>query len=218
MDKLVFVKNKEVVTDSLTVAHVFKKRHDNVIRDIRTLECSTEFSLLNFKESNYEVRGKEYPMFYITQDGFSFLVMGYTGKKAAEFKEKYISAFRKMEKQLKEPRVLSEKEQLIASMKLSLDTSEELSDVKEKVTNLESRFNNELKLSHGQATSLNHAVKKRVERLWNEGITGSLETKQQMYSNIYSQLYRAFNAPTYREVRRLDFEESLQWVRSWRPI
>ncbi|MFD1416839.1 Rha family transcriptional regulator [Oceanobacillus jeddahense] len=215
---LVYIKNKEVVTDSLTISEVFNKNHKDVLRDVRNLECSDDFSQRNFAPSNYEVRGKEYPVYYITQDGFSFLVMGYTGKKAAEFKEKYITEFRRMEKKLNEPRVLSEKEQLEASMKLTLEASKEISEVKEKVTSLEERFDNELTLNHGQATAVNHSVKRRVERLYNDGVMGPLETKRQMYSNIHSNLRRAFQAPTYREIKRQDFEEAVAWIEAWRPM
>ncbi|MCT1575666.1 Rha family transcriptional regulator [Oceanobacillus kimchii] len=215
---LVFIKDKEVVTDSLTIAEVFNKHHKHVLRDIESLECSEEFSRTNFGLSNYESRGKEYPMYYISQDGFSFLVMGYTGKIAAQFKEKYITEFRRMEKKLNEPRVLSEKEQLIASMELSLKSSKELSEVKHKVSSLEERFDNELTLNHGQATAVNHSVKKRIERLYDDGVMGPLETKRQMYSNIHSNLRRAFQAPTYREIKRLDFDDAVAWIEAWRPM
>ena len=82
------------VTTSLVIADVFGKRHDNVLRDIETLECSDTFRLLNFEERNRElVTGKntvqEYRYFDITKDGFVFLVMGYRGPKAAQFKEAY---------------------------------------------------------------------------------------------------------------------------------
>lgn len=53
MSNLVFIKGKEVVTDSRTVAKVFGKSHDKVLRDVRELECSEEFSLANFGESTY---------------------------------------------------------------------------------------------------------------------------------------------------------------------
>lgn len=51
MDELVFLKNNEAMTDSLKVSKVFGKRHDNVLKDIRELDCSEDFRLLNFKES-----------------------------------------------------------------------------------------------------------------------------------------------------------------------
>ena len=83
--------------DSLTVADVFNKDHRNVIRDIRNLDCSDEFRLLNFEPSTYtNAQGHNQPCYNMTRDGFVFLVMGYRGKKAASFKEAYIKRFNEM--------------------------------------------------------------------------------------------------------------------------
>lgn len=95
--------NKEEVTvvTSLDVAETFEKRHDNVLKDIRGLECSERFRLLNFEESAYfNSQNKKQPMYYITRDGFTLLAMGYTGEKAVRFKEAYIKQFNAMEKVL----------------------------------------------------------------------------------------------------------------------
>lgn len=99
----VFVNNHDVaLADSLYVAKTFNKRHDNVLADIRNLECSNEFRLLNFQESTYKnEQGKKQPCYYMTRDGFVFLVMGYRGKKAAKFKEDYIRCFNEMEEFIK---------------------------------------------------------------------------------------------------------------------
>ena len=84
--------------DSLFVAQAFEKRHDNVLKDIRELDCSDTFRLLNFEESSYRnAQGKKQPAYCMTRDGFVFLAMGYRGKKAAEFKELYIRRFNEME-------------------------------------------------------------------------------------------------------------------------
>jgi len=88
------------VTTSLLIAEKFEKRHDNIMRDIKNLECSDEFSLLNFQKRDYENRGQKYPMCLITRDGFALLAMGFTGKKVMAWKEKYIAAFNEMEKKL----------------------------------------------------------------------------------------------------------------------
>lgn len=99
---LVFIENNRVVTDSLTVAEAFGKEHARVLRDIRELGCSEEFRVGNFAESTYlNKQGRPTPKNLITQDGFTLLVMGYTGQKAMEFKEKYIMEFRRMEATLK---------------------------------------------------------------------------------------------------------------------
>ena len=91
-------KQATVRVDSRYVAQFFEKRHDLVLRDIRSLDCSDEFRLLNFAESNYlNEQGHRQPCYTMTRDGFVFLVMGYRGKKAARFKEMYIKRFNDME-------------------------------------------------------------------------------------------------------------------------
>lgn len=96
----IFCDSKDTArANSLMVAKMFERRHDNVLRDIENLECSREFWLLNFEESKYtDERGKRQPCVNMTRDGFTFLVMGYRGKKAAQFKEAYIRRFNQMEK------------------------------------------------------------------------------------------------------------------------
>ena len=95
--------NKEEVTvvTSLDVAETFEKRHADVLRDIEKLDCSAEFTERNFALSYYkDSSGKSNKMYYITRDGFTILVMGYTGEKAMRFKEAYIRQFNAMEKAL----------------------------------------------------------------------------------------------------------------------
>ncbi|EKJ7399685.1 Rha family transcriptional regulator, partial [Escherichia coli] len=99
----------QAVTSSLAVANFFSKRHDDVLKKIRTLECSASFTSRNFSVSDYtDCTGRKLPCYQITRDGFAFLAMGFTGKRAAQFKEAYINAFNQMEKQLSNPSVLSD--------------------------------------------------------------------------------------------------------------
>lgn len=90
------------VTTSLIVAEVFGKEHKNVLRDIENLSCSDNFNRLNFERITYkDVRNREQTAYEMTKDGFSFLVMGYTGEKAGQFKETFINEFNKREMMLK---------------------------------------------------------------------------------------------------------------------
>lgn len=101
MSKLVFIDNGRLVTDSLTIAETFAKRHADVLRSIENLECSQEFIERNFALNDYtDSIGRKLPRYLITQDGFAFLVMGYTGKEAARFKEMYINEFNRMKVEL----------------------------------------------------------------------------------------------------------------------
>lgn len=96
MFNLVKLQRNKVVTTSIKVAKYFKKIHDDVINEIESLECSYTFK----KENFFKCKEKGNIYFTMTKDGFTFLVMGYTGKKASKFKEEYIKAFNKMEELL----------------------------------------------------------------------------------------------------------------------
>ncbi|ELC4948017.1 Rha family transcriptional regulator [Escherichia coli] len=101
--------NGRAVTTSLAVANYFTKRHERVLDRIRNLECSAEFAEHNFVLSGYtDASGRKLPCYQITRDGFAFLAMGFTGKRAAQFKKAYINAFNQMEKQLSKPSVPSD--------------------------------------------------------------------------------------------------------------
>ncbi len=100
---LVFAsQTNQLVTNSMKVAEYFGKQHRNVLAKLRSLECSGEFRSANFLAYHHknEQNGEVYQAYQMTKDGFMFLVMGFTGKRAAEIKERYINAFNEMEKQL----------------------------------------------------------------------------------------------------------------------
>ncbi len=218
MENLVFVKNEKVLTDSLRVAEAFNKRHDQVLRDIRNLGCSLEFRLHNYAESKYiNSQNKEMPMYLMNKKGFTLLAMGYTGAEAMKFKEAYINEFERMEESLKSsPKVLNNREQLIASMKLTLENSEEITAVKTEVAQLKEQVNNKITLDHGEQQTLNHSIKKRVESIAGDYVQQM--TKQKIYSQIHTHLRRAFAAPSYRVIKQRDFKDALAWINAWRPL
>lgn len=135
MGQLVFIENHRPVTDSLMVAETFGKNHNNVLRTIRGLECSEEFSSINFEQRDYVSRGKQYPKYLITQDGFVFLAMGFTGKEAARFKERYINEFNLMREQLSNPQ-LSEIEILQRSVSLLAEQNKRIEKMEERMVQL----------------------------------------------------------------------------------
>ncbi len=107
-------KNEILVVSSRSVAEDFEKRHDHIVRDIEELidklEPPQNWGDL-FIETTYqhEQNKQWYKEYLLTRDGFSLLVMGFTGQKALEWKLKYINAFNEMEKELK--RLYNERKQ-----------------------------------------------------------------------------------------------------------
>ena len=104
-DGLVQASHGQVMTTSRVIAEKFGKNHRDVLRAIKNLDCSAEYHQRNFAQVLIDVPGhrgaiRKMPMYSITRDGFIFLVTGFTGKKAATWKEKFIGAFNAMEKEL----------------------------------------------------------------------------------------------------------------------
>ena len=100
MNDLVYLKNEQALTDSILVAEMFEKEHKSVLRAIEnkikndsTQNCAQCFIKTRYKDSS----GKWNTKYLMNRDGFTFLAMGFTGKKADAWKWKYIDAFNKME-------------------------------------------------------------------------------------------------------------------------
>ena len=99
---------EKLITTSLKVAEVFEKEHKNVLQSIENLVADNSAAKF-FRLTTYKNRGKEYPIYEMDRDGFSLLVMGFTGEKALQWKIKYIEAFNQMESELK--RLYTERQQ-----------------------------------------------------------------------------------------------------------
>lgn len=127
MNQLVIMKDKQAVTSSLQVAEVFDKQHKHVMEAIKnklnSAENSAQYNSM-FAEGVYKDKsGKSNPMYYMNRDGFAFIVMGFTGRKADGFKLQYIKAFNEMEQQVKfqVPATLPE------ALRLAADQAEKIS-------------------------------------------------------------------------------------------
>ena len=111
MNELVHLEHDEAVCSSLEVAEKFGKRHDKLISEIERMYsdligkgCVQNGGDPLFVKSSYihPQNKQEYPMYLMNRDGFSLLVMGFTGKKALDWKLKYINAFNQMENYIRE--------------------------------------------------------------------------------------------------------------------
>ena len=107
---LVNLDHGHIFTTSRKVAEHFGKSHKNVLRDISALlakiarlnfEPPNATGRLNFAPSSYtDKRGKTYPEYHLSHDGFSLLAMGFTGREALVWKLKFLEAFNAMESEL----------------------------------------------------------------------------------------------------------------------
>lgn len=109
-DIILSTQNGEPVASSRQIAENFGKEHKHVLDAVKNLVAENSAAKSMFHPATFENRGKQYPMYLMNRDGFSLLVMGFTGKAALEWKLKYISAFNEMEKKLAQRPQLSRAE------------------------------------------------------------------------------------------------------------
>lgn len=102
MNKLVVIQNNQIVVSSKDIAEHFGKDHKHVLESIREILVAENSATKFYQETTYQNRGKDYKAYLMNRDGFSLLAMGFTGKKALQWKLKYIEAFNEMEETLKQ--------------------------------------------------------------------------------------------------------------------
>lgn len=112
-DITLFNQDGRILASSRDVAEKFGKRHDHILRDIESFQKDIpNFGEMFFEDELPDKYGRNQKIYWMNRDDFSLLCMGFTGKKALEWKLKYIDAFNKMEEKLKSGDYLSEEEKL----------------------------------------------------------------------------------------------------------
>lgn len=211
VSNLVFMEGNDVVTDSLTVANVFSKEHAKVIRSIEEMQCSKEFTESNFGVSEYKDRsGKRNKKYVLKRDGLMFLVMGYTGEKAAQMKESFINEFNRMEQYIKQ--------KMSPLQMINIMTSEMMAQG-DRLGKLEQTVNERMTVDYSQQLSIKNAVARRVYKLWEDGTINQAvhDNKKKLFSAIWKDVKAAFAVNSYCNIRQKDFDEALSYINAWRP-
>ena len=210
MNEIVFRgANDQAVTSSLLIAEKFGKEHKNVMQSIRNLIGGTaENSAIAemFSESTYlNEQNKEQPMFLMNRDGFTLLAMGFTGKKAMQFKLEYIKAFNSMEAQIKasqKPKSqleilqmsinhLVEQEHRLSSVERDVaETKKEIAEMKqERIEN--GKLLLEAEVSDNKVPEI--SMRNKIRRLVNQYSAATNTSQRDIWHDIYNNLYYAYN-------------------------
>lgn len=206
----------ELVVTSRQVAVDFDKRHSDVIEKIEEL-IKTENSVMTmFIESSYKAgTGKSYKEYLITRDGFSLLVMGFTGSRALQWKLKYIEAFNKMEQALKEPqKQLTPIEIMELQFKILKEQGQKLGEVEEKVEVL----SNSMTIDYGQQEVINRIAKERmVQVLGGKDTPAYRELSKKVFSNLWKRYKQVFHVSSYKDTAKKDYEDAIKYIEEWKP-
>ena len=210
MNEIVFRgANDQAVTSSLLIAEKFGKEHKNVMQSIRNLiGWTAENSAIAemFSESTYlNEQNKEQPMFLMNRDGFTLLAMGFTGKKAMQFKLEYIKAFNSMEAQIKSSQKpksqleilqmsinhLVEQEHRLSSVERDVaETKKEIAEMKqERIEN--GKLLLEAEVSDNKVPEI--SMRNKIRRLVNQYSAATNTSQRDIWHDIYNNLYYAYN-------------------------
>lgn len=207
----------KLVADSRDVAEIVEREHNSLLKSIRSyLQYLTQGGFARsefFIENTYEdSTGRTLPSFLLTRKGCDMVANKMTGEKGVLFTAAYVTKFGELEKQSLATRALTEKEQLKASMRLSLDTSEEVEVLKEKVGSLEDKLENQMTLDYGMQRRLQKAVGARVYK-----VEQDKQARRKLFQELYREIKDRFGVASYKDVRRQDLQSAIQYVEAWIP-
>lgn len=218
MENLVILKDRQAVTTSLQLAENFGKRHDHILRDLDELkEGLTQNWGDLFNESTYvhPQNKQEYRMIYMNRDGFTLLAMGFTGKKALQFKLAYINAFNEMENYIEQRQLpMSQEDIMIATLETQKELKKQISTVSSDVEGLKQ----EIDLSRLQKSKLSKLVRKNAM----EAVGGKhSQAYEGFYKKAISEHWREiknyFDVASYEEIPKLRFDEAMDLAAMWKP-
>ena len=213
MDEMI-VKNKDKITSLEIVAEInkFRKeegnknelRHDNLLQIIRD-EFSEEISLLKIQESTYKNdRGREYPMFILSLNQAKQILM----RESKFVRKAIINYIETLEEKLKNPFANLSMQQMM------IVTLQEQEKIVDRVEVLENKVDNEIRVDNGEQRKIQRAVATRVyQRL--DIVPELIEDKKYMFQAIYRDLKDRFGVASYRDIKRKDLRDCLEYVSAW---
>lgn len=218
-EQLVELQNGVATTTSLQVAETFGKNHRDVLSAIDDLKegAAENFADL-FNDSSYiHPQNKQtYRQVVMNRDGFTLLAMGFTGKKALQFKLRYIQAFNEMEQALKNQSALrlpeNNAEMVQVIQNVNKETNRRIDEVETTVDELKDRFG----LPASQAKSLEQARKRHIVTL-----LGGFESNA--YQHLSGKTFRQiggdfkdyFEVPRYDALPLSKFDEGMSYIKAW---
>ncbi len=209
----VIEQNGQLLVDSREVAEMVEKRHADLVRSIESyLVVIGQNAKLRsdnfFIESTYQAgTGKLYKHYLLTKQGCEMVANKMTGEKGVLFTAAYVTQFNEMEQNLQNFSNLSPQlQQMIRLEQRQNETDERIG-----------KLENNLGINAYQQTVIQKRINKRVYELV-ERYGEDSEGKRRMFSSIHRNFRDAFAVPTYKDLRKLDFEEAISWIGTWRPL
>lgn len=207
----------QLVTDSREVAEIVGKEHKNLLRDISNYSdilTGSNLSPLDFfiPNSYQDSKGQNRPCYLLTKKGCDIVANKMTGEKGVLFTAAYVTQFEAMQEELKAPKVLSPKEQLMAAMQLTLETEREVATLKEDVSQLKEKVDNQITLDYGEQRRIQRLVSVKVYE-----VSTSEENRKRLFAELHRELKDRFGVASYKDIKRHEFQKAVGYIESWVP-
>lgn len=212
-DIILSTQNGEPVVSSRQIAESFEKNHRDVLRAADNLkEDVRNFAQMFFESTEPDSYGRPQRTYLMNRDGFSLLVMGFTGKAALEWKLKYIQAFNEMEKKLSTPQMPKLSKELQALFLLDDRTQRQ----EQRLSALE----NTMTVDYDQQRVLRKCISKSVIGSLG-GENAPAYTDPHVRGKVYSECNRDvqdwFRVNSVGNIPRKRFDEAVEYIQRWKP-
>ena len=213
MNDLIIMKNQQAVTTSLNIANDFDKEHHNVIKAAESLKKDVvNFNEMFFEGSEPDSYGRPRKVYYMNRDGFTLLVMGFTGSKSLEFKLKYINAFNAMERVVHAP--MSMEDIMISTLETQKQLKIEVRDIKDDVHQLKE----EQPIAPYPLLKMDTARKRKVIEVLGGKKSNAYRTiSKRVFSEAGRDFKEFFGIPRYDMLPKKHAEQGLDYWNDWEP-
>lgn len=218
MNELVIMKDQQAVTTSLQVAESFERSHDNVLKAIYRLEKD----VVNFNEmfsegTEPDSYGRDRRTYFMNRDGFTLLAMGFTGKKALDFKLKYIEAFNKMEEAIKETHAQLPTDPMEV-LRLVFNATENTNKKVDRIDSDVDYLKNNQRLDPTEYAYISKRISRKVyEYIDMHGLALSAPQRSKLYKDINRGINEVTGVKTRSQLRQKDFEKADEFISNWQP-
>lgn len=220
MTNLVIMKDQQAVTTSLQVAETFEKNHQHVLRDLDNLKEGVQNWTDLFYEDTYihPQNKQEYRQIIMNRDGFTLLAMGFTGKKALQFKLQYINAFNEMEKTIKEKSVsipTTKRGLALLALEASEETNQRVDAIEQEVFDLKENQ----PLPQGEYSIISSRINKRVYEVVDAYSINRSNRKTigLLFKDINSGVKKISGVGARTQLRAKHYEKVMDFINSWEP-
>ncbi|AYK68030.1 DNA-binding protein [Bacillus subtilis subsp. subtilis] len=206
--------NGQYHADSRDVAEMTDKRHSDLIRTIKgyidtiltdaKLRSSDFFISSTYEDSKGEIR----PCFLLTKKGCEMVANKMTGEKGILFTAAYVDQFNQMERHLQ-----NDYSQLSPQLQQMIRFEQKQSEHDKRLNQLENNW----QIDSFQQNVIQKQIRKRVYEI-RDNYDNSETGTRRLFAGIHRNFRDAFAVPSYRDLRKLDFEDAKAWIKSWRPL